>query len=303
VPEQPIPDRWRFSLDTEEESFRELTWTEAVRMVRTTQAGHLDAQASGECVIFEFNTTHAAMLYMGRDGMILQPYFPHRPESAQEFTPSICSGCGVGIGSQDDYLSGYFRREDGLRLLAAVLRGPTLPRELPDPHPDRPLLPGFEEMSVGRELEWRALPSGSAQGHRAPLGVAFGEDGLFVSVWVGTLGSKEAVEAYTLEQYEDDREHDPISPFAADIGLRFYDHDFFEVNHASGLSDQGTGAFSVHSYGTSFAAKAWEVVKQIGIDSFDTVFLLYGYNHQRTPQAVRRPKRVNFVGTFPYLET
>jgi hypothetical protein len=114
------------------------------------------------------------------------------------------------------------------------------------------------------------------------------------------FGSQEAVDAYTLEQYEESREHEPISPFAADIGLRFYDHDFIEVNHAVGLSAQAADAFAHHSYGRSFAAVVWDKIKQEGVGPFDTVFLLYGYKHQKSPQATRRPKRIIFVGTFPY---
>jgi immunity protein 22 of polymorphic toxin system len=134
------------------------------------------------------------------------------------------------------------------------------------------------------------------------LGNTLGEEGPFVSVWVGLFGSREVVEAYTLEQYDDDVDHEPISPFAADVGLRFYDHDFFEVGHEPGLSARGAGAFTLHSYGASFAAKAWGAVERIGNDPFDTVFLLYGYDHHRSPQAARRPRRVTFVGTFPYQE-
>jgi len=134
------------------------------------------------------------------------------------------------------------------------------------------------------------------------LGYAFGEDGHFVSVWVGEFGSEEAVAAYTLEQYDDVRDDEPLSPFAADIGLRFYNHDFFEVGYLQGLSAKGAGAFALHSNGKSFAAKACGAFEQTGVGSFDTVFLLYGYDHQRMPQAAQRSQRVTFIGTFPYQQ-
>jgi hypothetical protein len=117
------------------------------------------------------------------------------------------------------------------------------------------------------------------------------------------FGSQEAVDAYIVEQYDEEREHEPISPFAADVGLKFYDHDFIETHHEKSLSSKGTGAFTRHSYGDSFAAAAWAAVGHQNLADFDTVFLLYGYDHLRHPQATRKPRRVGFVGTFPYRES
>ena len=129
-------------------------------------------------------------------------------------------------------------------------------------------------------------------------GIAFGEDGEYVSVWVGTFGSQEAVDAYTAEQY--DRDGEPISPFAADIGLTFYDHDFIEVHHEPGLSALGRAALARHSYGETFADAAAAHLPPG--EAFDTLFLLYGYDHARYPQAERSPHKVRFVGTYPYQQ-
>lgn len=132
--------------------------------------------------------------------------------------------------------------------------------------------------------------------------ITFGEDGKYVSVWVGSFGSQQAVDEYLAEQYDDDREDEPISPFAADIGLKSYDHDFVETKFQKDLSKNGDGAFSGHSYGGSFAEEAWEAQKCLGLGHFDAVFLLYGYAHTRYPQAKQRPERVVFVGTFEYKD-
>lgn len=116
------------------------------------------------------------------------------------------------------------------------------------------------------------------------------------------FGVQDAVEAYIIEQYDDDRDDEPISPFAADIGLKHYDHDFFETHHEAGLSNKESAAFVGHSYGESFAAEAWAAAEHQNLEEFDTVLLLYGYNHLRYPQATRPPQRVRFVGTFQYRE-
>jgi hypothetical protein len=132
--------------------------------------------------------------------------------------------------------------------------------------------------------------------------ITFGEDGDVVSVWVGTFGDQHAVDAYTREQYDEDRDREPISKFGADIGLKFYDHDFLEVEHSRNLSALGASAFARHSYGESFGKAAWEAATRRGLAEFDTVFMLYGYDHVRYPQANRTPDRVKFVGTFSVPE-
>lgn len=47
-----------------------------------------------------------------------------------------------------------------------------------------------------------------------------------VSVWVGKVASDAELRAYLAEQYEDDNA--PVSKFATDCGLNWYDHDFVD---------------------------------------------------------------------------
>jgi len=175
---QEVPERWRFSFDDEEVSLRDLTWRQAVQVFRDAESGDLAGQSDGECLSVEFNETHSAVLYMGRDGMILRPYFPRCPASAQDLGPFFCGCCGIRLGDQEEYLARFLlSRDDGLRLFAAVLAGSALPAELPDPQPGQPVLPGFEEaaaeLAAGRALEWRPLPSGEAK-HGEPAASADG---------------------------------------------------------------------------------------------------------------------------------
>src|SRR5260370_41861525 len=93
-----VHERWRFSLDNEEMSLRELSWADALEAAHETRQGDLAAQSDGECVQCEFNATHAAVLYMGRDGVILRPYLPGRPEAAQDLSPFFCGGRGIPAG-------------------------------------------------------------------------------------------------------------------------------------------------------------------------------------------------------------
>ena len=173
---QEVPERWRFSFDDEAVSLRDLSWPHAVRVFHDAKAGYLAGQSDGECVDLEFNAAHAAVLYLGRDRVILRPFFSRRPAAAQDLGPFFCRGCGVRVGSQGEYLARFLlSRADGFRLFAAVLAGRPLPAELPDPHPGQPLLPGFEEVAAelasGRALEWRPLPAGEAK-HAEPSAAA-----------------------------------------------------------------------------------------------------------------------------------
>ena len=156
--EHPVPHRWRFSLDTEDVSLRDLSWPEALQVARTSTTGDLAAQFDGECVQLEFNTTHAAVLYMGRDDAILRPYFPNRSPESQDLARFFCGGCGIRLGSREEYLSCFFDREAGFRLFAAVVRGPSLPKELPESLPGQLMFPGFEGTAPELVLEWRPLP-------------------------------------------------------------------------------------------------------------------------------------------------
>jgi hypothetical protein len=131
--------------------------------------------------------------------------------------------------------------------------------------------------------------------------ITFNEDGNIVSIWVGSFGTQAAVDVYVAEQYDEDRENESLSEFAGDIGLKHYDHDFIEVRFQPELSRDGPTVFARHSYGESFAPTAWGTVERMRIGPFDTVLLLYGYEHVGYPQAAKQPRRVRFVGTFPYV--
>src|SRR5262249_13953487 len=143
------PRRWRFRFDNEEVSLGGLSWPQVAEVFHETSAGEFEGQSQGEYVYLEFNATRAAVLYRGRDGVYLRPYFPRQPAADQDLGPFYCDGCGIRLGDPDEYLARFLlSREEGLCLFAAVLAGPPLPSELPDLHEGQPVLPGFEEWVV-----------------------------------------------------------------------------------------------------------------------------------------------------------
>lgn len=103
---QGVPARWRFNFNDDAVSLRDLSWAEAARVFRGAETGDLDGQADGECVSLEFDASHAAVVYMGRDGVIVRPYFPHRAAATQDLAPFF-DGCGIRVGPQGDTYRGF----------------------------------------------------------------------------------------------------------------------------------------------------------------------------------------------------
>ncbi|MFL6261706.1 MAG: immunity 22 family protein [Thermoanaerobaculia bacterium] len=134
-----------------------------------------------------------------------------------------------------------------------------------------------------------------------PLESTFNEEGQIVSVWLGRLGSQDALDAFLAEQYDDEQDDEPVSAFAAEIGLSFYDHDFFESSFHQRIDS--ASAFDGHSYAESFKQAAWQVGSQLRDGVYDTLLLLYGYDHEGRQPQLRASAHLAFVGTFPYQES
>jgi len=129
--------------------------------------------------------------------------------------------------------------------------------------------------------------------------MTFHEDGDVVSVWVGSFESRSDLDAYLHPFYSPGPETDdlPLSAFAADIGLPWYDEDFLEADCCPTPICTLASALDGFSYSSSFAAAAVAAVH--GAAPFNTVLLLYGYDHSRCGGAPN-PTRVRFIGAFPY---
>jgi hypothetical protein len=124
-------DLWRFRVDGEDISRKDLTLPEALEVAAGCEKGTVAAQRTGHCVQLEFNNTHAAVLYMGADKVILRPYIPSRSHQSQDVTPFFCNGCGILIGSLDEYLTRFFNRDAGIRLFVSVVSNVELPAHFP----------------------------------------------------------------------------------------------------------------------------------------------------------------------------
>lgn len=116
----------------------------------------------------------------------------------------------------------------------------------------------------------------------------------YVSVWIGRFGSSEELDEYFEEQYDNDAE--PISEFARDFQLTFYDHDFIEVNRQPNrLSVRQL--FESLSYSSSFIDEATTVAAERSADGNTGIAL---FNFSYSPAVVEITKNASFIGTFPY---
>jgi hypothetical protein len=117
----------------------------------------------------------------------------------------------------------------------------------------------------------------------------------FVSIWVGTLTSDVDLRAYLEEQYEDDDA--PISQFAKDCGLGWYDHDFVESRFVDRISIREL--LSPFSYAQTFVEAAVEESARKGVAQANSVVVVFNcdYSMPATGQC-----RLTFLGSFPYSQ-
>src|ERR1700733_3012900 len=106
------------------------------------------------------------------------------------------------------------------------------------------------------------------------------EEEYAVSVWVANGISQTIFDEYLAEDYSDDEDR-PISRFAEDLGVSFYDHDFMDA------APQEQPVFVAElmnriSYGETFAIEADKAAnaRGLGDQRFDTIVALYDQRFQ-----------------------
>jgi hypothetical protein len=135
-------------------------WRHVLRAARESESGNLVAKRAGGAAVLtlDFGGSHAILHYrQGGEGSWLYPTFPHRRPPPGLPKEQLCSGCGIWLGSWDEFLSSVgIRRADAFALAQAILRTGKLPAEVPEsPHPQL-VFPGMEAFLVP-DGEWRAV--------------------------------------------------------------------------------------------------------------------------------------------------
>jgi hypothetical protein len=117
-----------------------------------------------------------------------------------------------------------------------------------------------------------------------------------VDVWVGRFPSADAVDAYFEETYGDDDR--PISQFATDMGVRFYDHDFIEREfHDTPVSDLGA-VLTEHSFSSSYLSEVIEAFRARQIGTFNTVLLVWNEEIENPSSVAQADYTLHYIGRF-----
>ena len=114
-----------------------------------------------------------------------------------------------------------------------------------------------------------------------------------VSIWIGDLDRGE-LDAYLAEQYDDDERRTPLSPFADDLAILWYDHDFLEAE-AADVNVSIATLLAPLSFSSSYVEEA---SRAAGDRLCRCAILLFDYEYQ-TPTD-RRTSKVEFLGSFDY---
>ncbi|WP_165228678.1 immunity 22 family protein [Aquisphaera insulae] len=120
-----------------------------------------------------------------------------------------------------------------------------------------------------------------------------------VDVWLCRFSSDEEADAYFEETYDEDDEDRPISQFAADMGERFYDHDFVERGEfLDPPGDDIAAALGRHSFSSSYLADVVQQSRSASIAPFNLVLLVWNAEISN-PKSVTLPGReLQYLGRF-----
>lgn len=119
-----------------------------------------------------------------------------------------------------------------------------------------------------------------------------------LAIWVGTMPKKSQFNAYMKEMYGEDDDETPISPFCADMGDTFYDHDFVygQWHGAKPLPVEKLLEGWAHLH--TFLAGALKLAKKAGVAEGNTIMI--AYDHELAPQKWPSKSPVRFLGNLPF---
>ena len=117
--------------------------------------------------------------------------------------------------------------------------------------------------------------------------------------WVGYFPTMQRVAEYFAEVYGEDREDTPLSQFARDQEVEFYDHDFIEY----GFSEEATtveGLFAGYSYHEQWAAELARRVADVGLTGVN-MFVFINQEEIEKPKSVEGDGCwLRYLGTIRY---
>jgi len=123
------------------------------------------------------------------------------------------------------------------------------------------------------------------------------KDFQIIDIWVGHFRSREALNEYLKETYDDDDR--PISQLAADVGESMYDHDFLEHSFNNALDHPLEVRLANHSFSASYAEAAQTAFDATPTGHFNTVLLVWGPQFRQPVSINNNDYWLHYLGRFP----
>jgi hypothetical protein len=114
-----------------------------------------------------------------------------------------------------------------------------------------------------------------------------------VSVWLGTMTSRKAFDAYITEDDVQGR-----TAFARDLRVSTDSVEFIE----SSFSEAGAPADALagHTFADEYSAKVTAAAKKLGLTRVNSAAVILDYVYTPPPDATFADGKLTFIGVFPY---
>lgn len=123
-----------------------------------------------------------------------------------------------------------------------------------------------------------------------------------LAVWLADFSTAEQFSAYLEERYDERNVGSPLSAFAAESGIAWYDHDFLEADYRQpplAIAE----LLKPFSYAESFVQAVVERATTAEIARAHAAILLYDFEYAPAGGLVPANSTVSFLGNFSYTRT
>jgi hypothetical protein len=129
----------------------------------------------------------------------------------------------------------------------------------------------------------------------------FDADG-FVSIWCGEFPTEADREAHLRERYGEEFEDEPLAEWIGEFGFGWFDHDFMDANSDDLARRPIRDLIVPCSYAASYVEAAVAAAEQLGIQTTQTVLLLFNWRYDPVATGVWQGRFLRFVGAFTYTK-
>lgn len=115
-------------------------------------------------------------------------------------------------------------------------------------------------------------------------------------IWVARFKSAKALEAYMEESYDEDDEDAPISRFAADQGIAFYDHDLVYAEFKKKATPRAL--IEIWEFPPKVTETVVKAVEALGLEGLNTSFVADKTEFSKPKSIKGKNYQLWYVGQF-----